>query len=78
MTTQSDPGAVNGAVQWGGGRPTAFPRHRYFSLFHLTSNSAEAQPAVGRPASWSGMPVAGGRADGHRNFWSPAISPGTD
>jgi hypothetical protein len=46
MTTQQALGAVNGT---GNGAADRFsPDTRYFSLFHLTANAAEAQLLVGR------------------------------
>lgn len=47
MTTQqTQPGTANGATN--GAAERFSPDTRYFSLFHLTANAAEAQLLVGR------------------------------
>ncbi|KGM31285.1 hypothetical protein [Inquilinus limosus] len=47
MTTQqTQPGTANGAAN--GAAERFSPDTRYFSLFHLTANAAEAQLLVGR------------------------------
>ncbi|WP_395674688.1 hypothetical protein [Inquilinus sp.] len=47
MTTQqTQPGAANGTAN--GAAERFSPDTRYFSLFHLTANAAEAQLLVGR------------------------------